>query len=58
MKTTMENLIYTRLWDGKTLTAHVISLTPEKVTYYFTNPKQIIRENTNLFLSVFAKQNN
>ena len=48
---------YTRLWDGKILIANVISLNADKVIYYFNNRKNIIRENTNLFLSVFTKLN-
>jgi hypothetical protein len=51
MKTTS---IYTRLWDGKILTANVISMTEQKVVYYFSNPKKLIKENTKLFLSVFS----
>ena len=44
---------YSRLWDGKILTANVISIDNNKVVYYFNNPKKIIKENTKLFLSVF-----
>lgn len=45
---------YTRVWDGKILTATVISMNDKKVVYYISNPKNIIMEYTKLFLSVFT----
>lgn len=46
---------YKRLVDGKLLIAKVISINDSQVIYYFTDTNKLIKENTNLFLSVFEK---
>jgi len=45
---------YSRLWDGKILTANIKSFDENKVVYTLNGSKTIHRENTQLFLSVFS----
>lgn len=44
---------YTRLWDRKTIVAHVVSMNKSKVTYTLNDSKIIHKEYTKLFLSAF-----